>query len=191
MNKPLHQLTIAESAHEIASGAVSPVELTEACLGVIETHDAEVNAFLDVTADLARAQARAAEEEIRRIGPRSPMHGVPFALKDIYDTRGIATTGHSALYRQRIPAEDQLVPSVCMVPAQCCLANLLHMNLLQAVRHTIYHGHPRRIRGCGSFPVAPVVARCACWQRVWYRGPLAAIRQAPFVYRQRFAVWPD
>ena len=59
-----------------------------------------------MTADLARAQARAAEEEIRRIGPRSPMHGVPFALKDIYDTRGIATTGHSALYRQRIPAED-------------------------------------------------------------------------------------
>ena len=106
MNKPLHQLSIAECAREIASGAVSPMELTEACLGVIETHNADVNAFLDVTADLARAQARAAEEEIRRIGPRSPMHGVPFALKDIYDTRGIATTGHSALYRQRIPAKD-------------------------------------------------------------------------------------
>ena len=106
MTKPLHQLSIAECAREIASGAVSPVELTEACLSVIDTHNSEVNAFLDVTADLARDQARAAEEEIRRIGPRSPMHGVPFALKDIYDTRGIATTGHSALYRQRIPLED-------------------------------------------------------------------------------------
>ena len=106
MTKPLNLLSIAEGAREIASGAVSPVELTEACLSVIDTHDAEVNAFLDVTADLARDQARAAEEEIRRIGPRSPMHGVPFALKDIYDTRGIATTGHSALYRQRIPLED-------------------------------------------------------------------------------------
>ena len=82
------------------------MELTDACLDMIETHDAEVNAFLEVTADLARVQARAAEEEIRRIGPRSPMHGVPFALKDIYDTRGIATTGHSALYRQRIPTEN-------------------------------------------------------------------------------------
>ncbi|MBE90202.1 MAG: Asp-tRNA(Asn)/Glu-tRNA(Gln) amidotransferase GatCAB subunit A [Rhodospirillaceae bacterium] len=106
MKKPLHELSIAECSRELASGAVSPVELTEACLGVIETHDPDVNAFLDVTADLARAQARAAEEEIHRIGLRSPMHGVPFALKDIYDTRGIATTGHSALYKQRIPAED-------------------------------------------------------------------------------------
>lgn len=106
MKKPLHQLSIAECAREIASGAVSPVELTEACLGVIETHNGDVNAFLEVTVDLARAQARAAEEEIHRIGSRSPMHGVPFALKDIYDTRGIATTGHSALYQQRIPAAD-------------------------------------------------------------------------------------
>ena len=106
MKKTLHELSIAECAREIASGAVSPVELTEACLSVIETHNPDVNAFLDVTVDLARTQARAAEEEIHRIGSRSPMHGVPFALKDIYDTRGIATTGHSALYRQRIPAED-------------------------------------------------------------------------------------
>ena len=57
MNKPLHQLSIAECAREIASGAVSPVELTDACLGVIETHNADVNAFLDVTANLARAAA--------------------------------------------------------------------------------------------------------------------------------------
>ena len=106
MNKPLHQLSIAECAREIASGRVSPVELTDACLGEIEAHNSEINAFLDVTGDLARAQARAAEEEIHRIGPRSPMHGVPFALKDIYDTRQIATTGHSALHRERIPEQD-------------------------------------------------------------------------------------
>jgi aspartyl-tRNA(Asn)/glutamyl-tRNA(Gln) amidotransferase subunit A len=48
-------------------------------------------------------QARAAEREIASQGPRSPMHGIPFALKDIYDTAGIATTGHSRLTRDRVP----------------------------------------------------------------------------------------
>jgi len=106
MGNSLHLKSIAECAREIASGALSPVELTEACLSVIEKHNPDVNAFLEVTADLALDQARAAEDEIRRIGPRGPMHGIPFALKDIYDTRKIATTGNSALYQNRIPAHD-------------------------------------------------------------------------------------
>ena len=106
MKNPLCHLNISECAREIASGKVSPVELTKAFLDVIEAQDTNINAFLEVTADLALAQARAAEDEIQQIGPRSPMHGVPFALKDIYDTRGITTTGNSALCRQRIPSED-------------------------------------------------------------------------------------
>ena len=106
MGNSLHLKSIAECAREIESGALSPVEVTEACLSVIEKHNPDVNAFLEVTADLALDQARAAEEEIRRIGPRGPMHGIPFALKDIYDTRKIATTGNSALYQNRIPAHD-------------------------------------------------------------------------------------
>ena len=109
MTDELCYLSIAEMARRIEAHTLSPVELTEACLARIETVDPKLNAFLEVTGDLALDQARAAEAEVMRVGPRGPLHGVPFGLKDIYDTRGIRTTGHSALHRDRIPARD----SVC------------------------------------------------------------------------------
>jgi aspartyl-tRNA(Asn)/glutamyl-tRNA(Gln) amidotransferase subunit A len=103
MSHDLHYLTIAEASERIAVKQLSPVELTRAFLERIEALNDKLHAFLTVTADLAMQQARAAEQEILSNGPRSPMHGIPFALKDIYDTAGIATTGHSRLTRDRVP----------------------------------------------------------------------------------------
>jgi aspartyl-tRNA(Asn)/glutamyl-tRNA(Gln) amidotransferase subunit A len=103
MNHELHDLSIADASRLIASKALSPVELTRAYLERIDALDARLHAYITVTADLAMDQARAAEKDILSQGQRSPMHGIPFALKDIYDTAGIATTGHSRLTRDRVP----------------------------------------------------------------------------------------
>lgn len=103
MSNELYYLDIAEASRLLAAKQLSPVELTRAFLERIETFNDKLNAYITVTPDLAMQQARAAEQEILRNGPRSPMHGIPFALKDIYDTAGIATTGHSRLTRDRVP----------------------------------------------------------------------------------------
>jgi aspartyl-tRNA(Asn)/glutamyl-tRNA(Gln) amidotransferase subunit A len=103
MNHELHYLSIADASRLIAAKELSPVELTRAYLERIEALDSKLHAYIRVTAELAMDQARAAEQEVARQGPRSPMHGIPFALKDIYDTAGIPTTGHSRLIRYRVP----------------------------------------------------------------------------------------
>lgn len=106
MSDALHHLTIAEAARRIAARDLSPVELTRAALDRIHALDGVLHAFIAVTAERAMAEARQAEAEILRDGPRSPIHGVPYALKDIYETAGLATTGHSARCRDHVPAED-------------------------------------------------------------------------------------
>jgi aspartyl-tRNA(Asn)/glutamyl-tRNA(Gln) amidotransferase subunit A len=85
---------------------VSPVELTKNCLAKIEKLNPTLNAFITVTTELALTQARTAEAEILRGGWRGPLHGIPLALKDLIDTAGIRTTAASAVFKDRIPAED-------------------------------------------------------------------------------------
>ncbi|MBT9289719.1 amidase [Prosthecodimorpha staleyi] len=99
-------LTIAEASRLIAARKLSPVELTRAFLERIERYDAGLNAYILVTADKAMADARTAEAEIMAGRWRGPLHGIPIALKDIYNTAGIATTAHSALFKDHVPAED-------------------------------------------------------------------------------------
>jgi aspartyl-tRNA(Asn)/glutamyl-tRNA(Gln) amidotransferase subunit A len=85
---------------------VSPVELTQACLRRIERLNPALNAFITVTGELALQQARNAEREIRNGKWRGPMHGIPVALKDLFDTAGIRTTAASAVFADRIPERD-------------------------------------------------------------------------------------
>ena len=107
----LHFITVAEAARRIARRELSPVELTEAYLQRIGAFDDQLHSFVTLTADLARWQAKAAEAEILRDGPRSPLHGIPYCLKDIVETAGIRTTGQSKLLADHIPAEDAVVAS--------------------------------------------------------------------------------
>src|SRR5262249_58186876 len=90
----------------IAAKKLSPVELVEALIRRIEDYDGQTRAFITPTFDLARRQARAAEAEIAGGKYRGALHGIPFGLKDIYDTRGILTSGHSRVFIDRIPRED-------------------------------------------------------------------------------------
>jgi aspartyl-tRNA(Asn)/glutamyl-tRNA(Gln) amidotransferase subunit A len=106
MTSALHDLSIAALSRLIAARALSPVELVDALIARVEQHDGQIHAFLTPTFELARRQARQAEAEIAAGHHRGPLHGVPFGLKDIYDTRGILTSGHSRVFIDRLPAED-------------------------------------------------------------------------------------
>jgi aspartyl-tRNA(Asn)/glutamyl-tRNA(Gln) amidotransferase subunit A len=106
MTIDLHDLSIAELSHLIAARKLSPVELVETLIHRIEQHDAQTRAFITSTFDLARGQARQAEADIAAGRSRGPLHGIPFGLKDIYDTAGILTSAHSRVFIDRIPAED-------------------------------------------------------------------------------------
>ena len=99
-------LTLKEASEQLRRRAVSAVELTQACLERIETHNPALNAFITVTADRALAAAREMDAERQRGRWRGPLHGVPFALKDNLDTAGIPTTAASELFKDRVPSED-------------------------------------------------------------------------------------
>ena len=102
----LHYLSIRQAGDLIQRGELSPVELTRACLDRIEATDERLHSFILLLADDALAQARTAEAEILRGAYRGPMHGIPFALKDLYDTAGIRTTSGSRVDIDRLPTED-------------------------------------------------------------------------------------
>jgi aspartyl-tRNA(Asn)/glutamyl-tRNA(Gln) amidotransferase subunit A len=102
-------LTLTEAAALVADKAVSPVELTQACLERIERLDSALHAFITVTRDTALEQARIAEREIAGGRYRGPLHGIPVALKDLIDTAGARTTAASALFQERVPTEDAAV----------------------------------------------------------------------------------
>ena len=102
----LHDLTLAEAARLISLRQLSPVEYTENLLARTEALEPQLNAFITRTPDVAMAAARRAEAEIMHGNLRGPLHGMPFALKDIYDTAGILTSGHSRTCIDRVPDED-------------------------------------------------------------------------------------
>jgi aspartyl-tRNA(Asn)/glutamyl-tRNA(Gln) amidotransferase subunit A len=106
MTESPHFLTIAEASTLIEKRVLSPVELTKAFLDRIAAIDPQLNAYLLVTADQAMDQARAAEVEIMAGRWRGPMHGIPYALKDIYCTKGIRTTSHSRTRADYVPDFD-------------------------------------------------------------------------------------
>jgi aspartyl-tRNA(Asn)/glutamyl-tRNA(Gln) amidotransferase subunit A len=102
----LHFLSIADAARLIEHRRLSPVELTRAFLDRIAAIDPQLDAYLLVTAEQALDQARSTEAEIMAGNYRGPMHGIPFALKDIYCTAGIRTTSHSRTCADYVPDFD-------------------------------------------------------------------------------------
>jgi aspartyl-tRNA(Asn)/glutamyl-tRNA(Gln) amidotransferase subunit A len=99
-------LTIAELRRAYAAKELSPVEVTRALLDRVAAHDDKLHSFIRVTPEVALAEARAAEAEIMAGKQRGPMHGIPYGLKDIVETAGIPTTGHSKLRQDHVPTED-------------------------------------------------------------------------------------
>ena len=104
-------MTVAELGRLIRSGEVSPVEATEAYLERIDLIDGQLHSYITVCHEEARQAARAAEREIASGQYRGPLHGIPVAVKDQFDTAGIRTTYGSALEWDNVPGEDAVVVS--------------------------------------------------------------------------------
>jgi aspartyl-tRNA(Asn)/glutamyl-tRNA(Gln) amidotransferase subunit A len=98
--------SLLEASELLRNREVSPVELTRQCLTRIEELNPKLNAFITVTADSALTEAGRAETEILHGQWRGPLHGIPLALKDVIDTASARTTAASALFKDRVPAED-------------------------------------------------------------------------------------
>lgn len=102
----LTTLGIAEAGRLMARGDLTSSALTEAFLKRIEAVDPKIHSYITITADLARNAARQADMEMKGGLRRGPLHGIPIGLKDIYETAGIRTTGHSHLKKDYVPAID-------------------------------------------------------------------------------------
>jgi aspartyl-tRNA(Asn)/glutamyl-tRNA(Gln) amidotransferase subunit A len=102
-------LSIAEASGLIAAKKLSPVELTRMCLDRVKKLDPTLHSFLLVTEDRALADAKAAEGRMMSATLKGPLDGIPIGHKDIYNTAGIRTTGHSRLLEHNVPDEDSVV----------------------------------------------------------------------------------
>ena len=102
-------MPVWDLAAKIREKKISPVELTDYFLARIEKHDAKVNAFLTITDDLARTQAKDAEKAVLNDEALGPLHGVPTAIKDLVLTQGIRTTMGSRIYENSVPETDDLI----------------------------------------------------------------------------------
>jgi aspartyl-tRNA(Asn)/glutamyl-tRNA(Gln) amidotransferase subunit A len=98
--------TIADLATRIRTGGLSPVELAETFLGRIAALDGRLHAFIAVTRDRTLAEARAAETLLRGGHDLGALHGVPYAVKDLYDVKGLATTAGTRLLQDNVAAQD-------------------------------------------------------------------------------------
>ena len=98
--------TITELASQIRTGALSPVKLTETFLDRIGALDKRLHAFIAVTRDRALAEARAAETLLRGGHDLGALHGVPYAVKDLYDVKGVPTTAGTHLLANNVAAAD-------------------------------------------------------------------------------------
>ena len=105
MSNPAY-LTITEASKLIAARKLSPVELTEAYLDRIGRLDSQLDSFVTLTAERARTEAKSAEAAVMAGKPLGRLHGIPYCLKDIYDTAGVRTTAMSRLLADNVPTRD-------------------------------------------------------------------------------------
>lgn len=108
MDSELTSLSLAVAAKLIQRRELSPLELTPAHLERIQTLDQKLNSFITVTAESALHRAKQAEDELQKGEtldgkPLGPLHGIPIALKDLYETRGTRTTAGSRFFADYIP----------------------------------------------------------------------------------------
>ncbi len=105
-DKSLARKTARELARLIRERAVSPIEVLDAHLAVIDDVNPALNAIVTLAAEQARAVARLAESAVMSKEPLGPLHGLPVAIKDITPTAGIRTTFASPLYKDYVPGQD-------------------------------------------------------------------------------------
>lgn len=102
-------MNIVEAGKALRAGKTSSMDLARACLINIAKFNPQLNAFVTVTEELALAQASAADAELAKGIDRGPLHGIPYALKDNFSTKGIRTTCGSKFFENYVPDFDSAV----------------------------------------------------------------------------------
>ncbi len=131
-------LSASELSRLIKSREVSPVEATQAYLERISEVDGRLNSYITVTREQALEAARQAEAEIAAGNYRGPLHGLPLAVKDQFNTAGIRTTGGSSILNEFVPDEDATVMARLKEAGAVLLGKL---NMSEFAMSEIYH-HP-------------------------------------------------
>jgi len=109
MTDDLVYRSAADLAGLIRAGRVSSAELVQAYLGRIDRFDRVLHAYITVCGERALAEAKAADRALAQGRAAGPLHGVPFAVKDQFDTAGIRTTSGSRVHADRVPEQDATV----------------------------------------------------------------------------------
>src|ERR1051326_330042 len=109
MPEEIYFQTVSELSKQLASKKLSSVELTKAYLDRAETLNEKTNLVVTLTREHAMKQAEAADKEIRSGKIRGPLHGIPYGVKDLLDTKGIRTTWGSIIFKDRVPDRDATV----------------------------------------------------------------------------------
>ena len=120
-------LSAAEIASAVTGRELSALEVIEAALARIERHDPILNAFTDVTADRARAKARAIDTAIAAGNSVGPLAGVPFAAKNLFDVQGLPTRAGSKINRDLAPSSRDATLVERMEAAGAVLVGALNM----------------------------------------------------------------
>ena len=110
----LNELSTAEAVRKIRNGEITSEELVQACLDRIEQADGEIEAWAHLKPDYALDQARMLDAQRQAGGPVGPLHGIPVAIKDIFDTDCLPTENGTVLNSGRQPMEDCRVVSLLM-----------------------------------------------------------------------------
>lgn len=121
------EMTASGIASAVAGGKMSALDATEAALARIKQHDGILNSFTDVTADRARAKARAIDAEIAAGKTVGPLAGVPFAVKNLFDVAGLPTRAGSKINRDLAPAKRDATLIERMEAAGAVLVGALNM----------------------------------------------------------------
>ncbi len=109
IDRELRYLSISELGKHYRSGQLSPVEVTRAHLNAIQDLNDRTHDYITVTGERALADAEAAETGFRAGRDLGPLQGVPIALKDLVETKGIATSAGTTIWKDRVPEEDATV----------------------------------------------------------------------------------
>ena len=160
----LADLSATETARLIRAKQISPVEVVDAALARIE-HHAPLNAFITVTAELARAQAQRAEQAVMRGDALGPLHGIPYSVKDLTLTAGVRTTMGSPIFEHYVPEHD----AVAVGSARAAGAILVgktntpefgarQMAASPVAGRTLHPTHPQYTPGASSSGAAVAVA---------------------------------
>lgn len=123
----LTSLNIQQAAELLKTRHISPVELTQAHLKRISQLDQRLNCFITLTPELALQQARQAEVDILQGNYKGALHGIPLALKDLYETQGIRTTAGSTFFADYIPETDAAIVQK-LIEAGAVLLGKLNMH---------------------------------------------------------------